>query len=186
MTATPPDSESWVLAIIDWQERLAAAMPRAAREAAVAATLRLIRAAAILKMPVLVSEQYPQGLGHTIATIRAELATPAFISEKLSFSALACEEFRRRLDATGRRNVLLAGLETHVCVLQTAGDLQREGFGVGVAADAVCSRAPLNSELALQHMRSEGTSVLGGEAWIFKFLGSAGNPRFKEISALLK
>ncbi len=186
MAARPHDSEDWVLAVIDWQERLTAAMPRAGREAAIAATLRLIRAAAILNMPVLVSEQYPRGLGHTVGEIRGELSQPAFISEKLSFSALACDEFRRRLEATGRGNVLLAGVEAHVCVLQTAWELQRQGFGVGVAADAVCSRAPLNAELALRQMRAEGMSVLGAEAWLFAFVGSAEHPRFKDISALLK
>ena len=186
MAARRHDSEGWVLAVIDWQERLTAAMPRAGREAAVAATLRLIRAAAILKMPVLVSEQYPKGLGHTIADIRGELPQPPFISEKLSFSALACEEFRRRLDTTGRQSVLLTGIEAHVCVLQTARDLHEAGFAVGVAADAVCSRVQFNTELALQQLRSEGISVLGAEAWLFAFLGSAGHPSFKEISALLK
>ena len=181
-----PDSEDWLLAVIDWQERLSAAMPRAGREAAVAATLKLIRAAAIFKMPVLVSEQYPQGLGPTIASILGELPQPAFISEKRSFSALACDEFRQRLSATGRRNVLLAGIEAHVCVLQTAWDLHREGFGVGVGADAVCSRTPLNAELALRQMGREGMAVLGVEAWLFAFLGTAEHPRFKDISALLK
>ena len=186
MATKPPDSEDWLLAVIDWQEQLSAAMPRAEREAALAATLRLIKGAALLKMPILVSEQYPQGLGPTVASIRGELPEPAFISEKLSFSALSCDEFRQRLSATGRQNVLLAGIEAHVCVLQTAWELHREGFGVGVAADAVCSRAPLNAGLALRQMRREGVAVLGAEAWLFAFLGSADHPCFKSISALMK
>src|SRR6187549_1635089 len=135
-----------VIAIIDVQERLLAAMPEDQRPAIVKNVLIAIDAAKVLRVPVLVSEQYPKGLGPTIPEIREHAGAGFSPIEKIAFSCDRSPEFRAALDATGRHDVILCGVESHVCVYQTAVDLINDGFHVHVAADAVMSRRSADSD----------------------------------------
>ena len=133
------DARRSVLFIVDIQARLAPAIADA--DAVIARTAILLAAAARLGVPIVVSEQYPQGLGHTDERL-LPLPEGAAILPKTSFSALGDAGIRAHLAGLGRRQVVLAGMETHICVLQTALGLREAGYAVAVAADAVGSRRP--------------------------------------------
>lgn len=171
--------ETSCLLAIDFQERLMPAVHDA--DGVVANAAWLIRIAQRLNVPVLASEQYPQGLGHTVAAIRELLPAEAFM-EKLHFSCAAERDCMRRIDSMGRQQVIVIGAEAHVCVLQTALDLRAAGRDVYLVADAVSSRSPRDIELALERMRAEGVRVVSREMVVFEWLHQAGDNRFREIS----
>ena len=137
-------------------------------------------------MPVLVSEQYPKGLGPTIPEIRAHVGAGFSSIEKMAFSCGRSPEFRAALDATRRHDVILCGVESHVCVYQTAVDLINDGFHVHVAADAVMSRRSADSDRALALMERAGAIIGTTEMFLFQLLGRAGSDEFKAISKLVK
>ena len=172
------------LLIVDVQERLLPTMHEAER---VEAKCRLLlRAAEQLNLPVLVSEQYPKGLG---PTVKALASNQAMIFSKLSFSVLGSEEIRGQflsLKEVGVSQVVMCGIESHVCVLQSAADLRQAGFDVYVVADAISSRSPESVELALTRMRGFGVQVINTEMAVFELAGKAGTPEFKALSALIK
>ena len=143
---------------------------------------RLIRGAHVLGVPVVVTEQYVKGLGPTVAPLRAALEETGGYRpiEKDCFSAQRC------LPALERRQVLLAGVETHVCVYQTAIDLLAAGVGVWIVADAVSSRTPRNRDIALGRLVSEGAKSSSTEMALFEMLGVAGTEEFRAISKLVK
>ena len=145
----------------------------------------LVQGANVLGMPTLVTEQYPKGLGATVPEVAAHLdgVTPI---EKVCFSAADSEEFSRRLSQTGRDQVLLCGIESHVCVNQTADDLLRQGLEVHVAQDAVSSRSDDNRRLGLHKMERAGAVVTSVETALFELLGAAGTPEFKQVQQLVK
>ncbi len=172
-----------VLVLIDVQEKLAAVMHE--RTCLVDALQRLIRGARALGLPVLRLEQYPQGLGSTIPEVAGLLPDVPSIA-KLSFSAWGSSEFRQRLEATGRQQVLLAGIEAHVCVYQTALDLLAAGYTVEVVSEAVSSRAAANRVRGLERMREAGARLTGVEMALFELLRTAEAPAFKEIARLVK
>jgi nicotinamidase-related amidase len=171
------------LIIIDVQERLISAMSEA--DAVVANTGVLLKAAERLGIPVLFSEQYPKGLGPTVAAL-APYAAKAGPVTKTDFSCATAPGFVERLRATGREQAVLAGIEAHVCVLQTALGLRQLGFPVFVVADAISSRKAASAALALDRMRAAGVSVVTTEMVIFEWLARAGSSEFKELSALVK
>ncbi len=171
--------ETSCLLAVDFQERLMPAIHDADRIVANGAWL--IQIAQQLNVPVLASEQYPRGLGHTVAAIRERLPAEAFM-EKLHFSCAAERDCMRRIDALGRQQIVVIGAEAHVCVLQTALDLQAAGRDVYLVADAVSSRSPRDVELALERMRAEGVRVVSREMVVFEWLHQAGDDRFREIS----
>lgn len=171
--------ETSCLLAVDFQERLMPAVHDTDHIVANAAWL--IQIAQRLNVPVLVSEQYPRGLGHTVAAIRELLPAEAFM-EKLHFSCAAERDCMRRIDALGRQQIVVIGAEAHVCVLQTALDLRAAGRDVYLVADAVSSRSPRNVELALERMRAEGVRVVSREMVAFEWLHQAGDDRFREIS----
>lgn len=171
--------ETSCLLAVDFQERLMPAVHDA--DGVVANAAWLIRIAQRLNVPVLASEQYPQGLGHTVAAIRELLPAEAFM-EKLHFSCAAERDCMRRIDSMGRQQVIVIGAEAHVCVLQTALDLRAAGRDVYLVADAVSSRSPRDIELALERMRAEGVRVVSREMVVFEWLHQAGDNRFREIS----
>ena len=175
-----------VLAIVDMQERLLNAFADERRTEVVRNTLIALDAATILGVPVVVSEQYPKGLGPTIAEIRERLGTAPPPVEKLVFSCGRSPEFRAALNATGRKDVLLAGVESHVCVLQTAVDLIEDGYGVYVAADAVRSRRDLDWQRALSLLETAGAIVGTTEMFVFQWLERAGTDEFKAVAKLVK
>lgn len=178
--------ESIALAIIDVQERL---MPVIDQRAAVEANLeRLVRGAHVLGLPVIVTEQYVRGLGSTVASLRSALEeTSGYLPiEKDCFSAAACEGFRETLGRLGRPQVLVAGVETHVCVLQTCLDLLEAGLEVAVAADAVSSRTAMNRDLALRRLERAGVTLVSTEMALFELLRRSGTDEFRSISRLVR
>jgi len=181
-----PDPANCALLIVDIQERLAAAMPgevgaRVVRNAAI-----LLHTAAEFHIPVLISEQYPRGLGPTVAEIRAALPQDTEPVEKTAFSCCAVPAFQPLLEKTGQRDIILCGIETHVCVLQTALDLLQAGRRVYIAADATCSRHKQNWRAGLDLMRQAGAVIGTVEIFAFGMVGGAGTDQFKRISSLVK
>jgi len=170
-----------VLLLIDFQERLFAAMPEAIRDAHVKHAEDLKYLADAMGIPVLVTEQYPKGLGTTLPGL--EVAGPF---EKLAMSAMVQEGFVDRLAAEGASQVIVAGMETHVCVCQTVRDLLKARYRVWVAADACLSRRKLDWEVSLRHMASEGAMVVTTEMILFGLLERAGTPLFKEVSRRIR
>jgi nicotinamidase-related amidase len=174
------------LLLIDVQERFVAAVPSIAPDQAVGRTLRLLLTAAHLHgVPTLISEQYPAGLGRTLPHL-VEAAPTAPRMAKMHFSCVGDPELREAIAVRARHTWVLCGIETHVCVLQTAADLLSLGHEVVVASDAVDSRKPEHREAALATLRTLGALVLPGEAIAMRWTMVAGTPLFKQISALIK
>jgi nicotinamidase-related amidase len=175
--------EDAVLVLVDVQEKL---LPAIAEGEAVARRCGvLLEGARILEVPVLVTEQYPRGLGRTVAPL-LEAASGATVYEKMTFSCARDDAFLDALEAYDRDQILLCGIESHVCVLQTALDLVENNLQVHVAADAVGSRDPQNRESALARMGREGVIVTNTESALFEMLVVAGTPEFKQVSKLLR
>ena len=173
------DPSTSLLAVIDVQERLLAAVPDADR--VVARCGRLAEAAALLGVTRVLTEQYPQGLGPTPAALAAKLPAAA---AKMSFSCCGCGAFDAAIDAEVA-SVVLAGLETHVCVSQTALDLLARGLAVFVAVDAVASRHALDHDVALRRLEGAGAVLTTSEAVLFEWCRSAEHPRFKDVRTLV-
>ena len=179
-----PRPESSVLVIVDLQERL---LPVVAEPDAVVERSRiLLEGALALGVDVLVTEQYPKGLGHTVPAIADLLSRSAETVEKTGFSAFAEPLFRTKLVATPKKTLIVAGIEAHICVLQTVLDALDDGFDVICVADAVSSRKAENRELALENMRRAGAQVLPVESVLFMLLRDAKSPFFKTISQLIR
>lgn len=171
---------------IDLQTRLFAAMPTEERAAVIENTAVLLQAAATLDIPVLMTEQYPRGLGATDPAIVEKLPVNTQRFEKTGFSCCAAEGFVATLNSTGRRQVVMVGQEAHVCVLQTALDLFTAGYRVFVVEDGVCSRNCDHKRNALARMAASGIIVTNVESVLFEWLGDAANPQFKPLSALIR
>ncbi len=172
-----------VLVLIDIQGKLASLMHD--KETLYANVQTLIKGAQILGLPILWLEQYPKGLGPTIPEI-SELLQGQEPLAKTCFSAYGLEEFRQALGKTRRRQILLAGIETHICVYQTARDLLDSGFYVEAVADAVSSRTAQNNAIGLEKMLHCGAQITSVEMCLFELLQKAGRAQFKEIAALVK
>jgi len=145
----------------------------------------LIKAANILDIPIIFCQQYPQGLGQTIAPI-AKLLTGIEPVNKLTFSCCGDEKFNTRLKRLARRQILLCGIETHVCVYQTAMDLLARGCQVELIADAVSSRTLKNKQIAIGKMQAEKVKISSVETALFELLKTAEHPQFKKIAKLVK
>jgi nicotinamidase-related amidase len=172
-----------MLVVIDVQERFLPHLPDAA--AVVENCRRLLIAARLFGIPALATEQYPRGLGPTAAALREFFPQP--IPEKLRFSsveALGLPPAGERHD--DRHVVVLCGIETHVCVLQTALDLLADGYDVTVAVDAVASRRPSDHEFAVQRLAASGVTVSPTEALIFEWCETAAAPEFKQLVELVR
>lgn len=179
------DSHSSVLLIIDIQERLASAMPAGVKDRVIEQVSVLLTASERLSVPVLVTEQYPKGLGHTEQALLDNLPQGTEVIEKTQFSSAKVEAVDQQLKNLGRKQVFLAGMETHICVLQTALDLLKQGYEVFVIEDAVSSRAKGNQFNALQRLRFAGAVITNVESLLFEWLGDAKHPHFKELSKLI-
>lgn len=174
-----------LLLIIDVQERLHQVMDSDAKSIYIKNSAILIQAAVAFAMPIVVSEQYPRGLGHTLPEIDALIQdTPRL--EKLHFSCWREDSLRGAIELTGRKTVIVSGIETHVCVLQTVMDLLDAGYHPVVAADAVCSRFASDRVTALGAMAMAGATVYSTESIAFMLLEKAGTQRFKQLSPLFK
>ena len=169
------------LLLVDFQERLLPAMHEAER--VLANAVRLARGAALLGLPVAVTEQYPKGLGPTVPPL-AEVVTGAARFEKLTFSACGATGLPDWL--RGRGQVLLAGIESHVCVCQTGLDLLGAGIDTLLVADAVSSRTPVNARFGVDRLRAAGAVVVSTEMALFELLGSAPAAEFKAVQSLVK
>lgn len=180
------DRDDTVLLVIDIQERLGQAMDAARLATLVKNTGILVQTAKTLAIPILVTEQYPKGLGPTVKAIAELLPNDATPVEKVAFSCGAVKEVARRLFQTGRRQVVVVGMETHVCVFQTVRDLASGGYVPFVARDAVLSRTEENYTTGIELMRQAGATVTSTESVVFDLLGVAGTAEFKLISPLVK
>lgn len=175
-----------VLVIIDVQERLMPVIHE--REEVEKNIERLVRGAHILGVPVVLTEQYVKGLGTTVEPVRRALEETNGYSpiEKECFSAQGCAPFAAQLAALDRRQILIAGVETHVCVYQTSRDLLGAGYRLWIAADAVSSRTARNRDIALQRLASEGVKLSSTEMALFELLVVSGTDEFRAIARLVK
>jgi len=176
--------EDTVLVVIDVQEGYRTALHRWDR--VVAATGLLLDGAAILAVPVVLTEQYPRGLGATATELAAKLARDAPRIQKMTMSCCGAPAFDERLGATGRRQVLIAGIETHACVNQTVHDLLARGFQVHVARDATSSRRPADVGPAWDKMRAAGMLPTTSEQALLELVRTAESQEFKPLQRLLK
>ncbi len=173
------------LLVVDVQERLAQAMPDEILAHIVRNTKILIDAARRLGLPIAVSQQYPKGLGQTIPPVEEVLAG-AHRFDKVEFSAAACPAFAALAPKLGRDQWIVCGMESHVCVYQTARDLVARGYAVHVPADAICSRTKQNWNTARNLLARAGAIVTSTEAVVFDLLERAGSDDFKALSRAIK
>lgn len=178
--------DNTILVVIDVQEKLMPVIDGA--KELLRNVERLVRGAHVLGVPVLVTEQYVKGLGPTVAAIRKTLDETSGYRpiEKACFSAHGSEAFAAQLAALERRQIVVAGVETHVCVYQTVKDLLAAKLDVTLVADAVSSRTPENREIALRRMTADGAKLSSTEMVLFELLGVSATDEFRAISRLIK
>jgi len=177
------DKDKAVLVIVDIQERLAVVMEK--KQKVIDNCLHLIEAAKLIRIPVILTEQYSKGLGPTVKEIREALPSYKPL-EKMTFSCCKEPSFTESLASTGRKKIILAGMETHVCVLQTCTGLLKEGYEVHTVMDAVCSRTEDNFRTGIEFMRDAGAVITCAETALFQLLERAGTEEFKIISKRIK
>jgi nicotinamidase-related amidase len=179
--------EDAVLIIVDVQERLVPAIDKDLYERSLRNFKIVIETAGTLALPILLTEQYPKGLGRTVPTVLQALEGKSHVLvEKVSFSCARDEGFLASVTRTGRRQIILIGMETHVCVYQTSLDLRNAGYEVFVLDDAVSSRFPHNYHSGINALRDAGVVVISTEAAVFQLMKVAATPEFKKISSLLR
>ncbi len=174
------------LVVVDVQEKMLAAIGSSAPDRIIDRLERLIGTAILLEMPVIWTEQYPQGLGPTDSRIRKVLPKDSSPIIKTTCSSWRDDPFRRALRETGREHVIVAGLETHVCIQQTVLDLMRVDYLPFVPADAVGSRHAMDHEMAITRMRRTGAEITTTESIIFELVERCDHPKFKDILKLVK
>jgi isochorismate hydrolase len=184
MTNSIAKATSSQLLIVDMQTKLSTTMPADALQATVKSCGVLAQAANLLNLPILVTEQYPQGLGETMPELSQHLAKAKIIS-KTAFSACGEPKFNQ-LSHRDKSQILLAGMEAHICVLQTALDLMAQGKQVFVVEDAIISREDRNKTNAINRLRAAGCVVSNTESVLFEWLGNANHGAFKALSKLIK
>ncbi|MDZ4142833.1 MAG: isochorismatase family protein [Methylotenera sp.] len=172
------------LILVDMQTRLIAVMPQEASQVTIKNAGILAQAAAMLEVPIILTEQYPKGLGNTASEILAFLPDTKPV-EKLTFSCVAEPKFSRQL-TRDRSQAVLAGMEAHICILQTAMSLLATGKQVFVAEDAIISRDQANKANAIARMRDAGCIISNTESIVFEWLGKAEGDAFKAISKLIR
>lgn len=183
--STPLTRKNSAVLLIDYQELLFSAMPERIRDRNLHQASSLLRGAFLLGLPVVATEQYPQGLGPTLGALAGawEGLNPY---PKLDFSAAQVDEVLRDLESAHAQHVLISGMETHICVLQTVVELQERGLTCHVMADAVISRRKLNWERGLALCEAAGAVISTVETALFQLLGSADADGFKAISRLIR
>ncbi len=190
--ASPCDSASKcsidgsLLLIVDIQQQLGNAMPSKVLNRVISNSVLLAHAAGLLEVPVLRTEQYPKGLGPTVPEILAAIPDSSQSFEKTSFSCVGADGFTAALERSGRRQVVIVGMEAHVCVLQSALDLLANDIDVYVVEDAICSRRLENYQNALDRMRQSRVQVISAESVIFEWLVDSRHEQFKAIQAMLR
>src|SRR5919206_271250 len=178
------DAPRTALVVIDMQESFRTVI--ADFTATAARIARMCAGAQLLNVPVLVTEQYPKGLGHTAAEVRAVLPAGYEPIEKTAFSSCGAQEFVAQLERTGARQILVCGIEAHICVNQTTHDLLARGFQVHLLTDCITSRAAYNREAGLAKMQRSGALPSSVEMALFELLRDARHDQFKAIQKLIK
>jgi isochorismate hydrolase len=176
-----------VLLLVDAQERLLSLIPR--HSSMLWNLQRLGEAARVLNVPCLATEQYPEKLGPTALALQPYLLdhpAQSSVPAKLTFSCAGCEPCWESLQQVGRRQVVIGGLETHVCVLQTAFDLMTEGFDVFLAVDGLGARSTVDHRIALRRMEASGMTLTTTEGVLFEWCERAGTAEFKQISQIVR
>lgn len=173
------DSKKSALLLIDVQEKLIPTIRDNSQ--LIANCVWLLKVAQRLQVPILASEQYAKGLGPTIAQLR-ELVPQDALMEKRHFSCVSDPGCLQKIMAVNRSQIVVIGIEAHVCVMQTAMELEAKGKEIYVVADAIASRNDLDKQLAIQRMHAAGISIITKEMVLFEWLHQAGTPEFKEIS----
>lgn len=176
--------EDSILIIIDIQEKLVKAIPNS--DEVVSNFEKIAHCADILNIPTIVTEQYPQGLGQTVRNLKDSISEGTFTVEKASFSAMQEDNFKNGILSLERKQILIGGIETHICVLQTAYDLIKEGYDVYILKDCSSSRNFFENETGLELLKQYGAKITSSEIAIFEWLKTSKNPHFKEIQALIK
>ncbi|HOE11916.1 MAG TPA: hydrolase [bacterium] len=174
---------SAVAIIVDIQERLIPVIQESER--VIGQTLGLLNGCSVLKMPVIATEQYPKGLGPLVPEIRERIPSDLIFS-KTTFSCCGSAEVMHFLSERACRQVILAGIEAHVCVLQTALDLVGHGYQVHVPFEATSSRCAKCQDIALERMRQAGVTITSVESALLEMLEDAAKPEFKEILKIIK
>ena len=172
------------LVIVDMQVKLATAMPADAMQQVTKNCSILAQAVALLNIPALLTEQYPQGLGATLPAIKQHCQNVKVI-EKTAFSACGEPKFNQQLQRENS-HIILVGMESHICVLQTALDLIAAGKTVFVVEDAILSRTPANKINAINRLQQTGCVITNTESVVFEWLGNANHQAFKQISTLIR
>lgn len=180
------NAEHSLLLIIDIQERLASAMPEEVLKTVVKNNNILIQAASELNIPIIHSEQYPKGLGNTVPAIADKLSETSHAITKTSFSCSGADGFNDLIVKQKRQQIIITGIESHVCVLQSALQLQRQGYTVHAVEDAICSRKKLNHKNALARLRQNDITINNVESVLFEWLRDATHPKFKTLSKLIR
>lgn len=173
------NKEDSVLALVDVQEKLAPAVWN--YDAFIARCEWLLKLAQRMAVPVITSEQYPKGLGATVEELRPYFHKNQCI-EKIHFSCMQQPDYIQHLRKLNKNQLIVTGIEAHVCVLQTAMEMKGMGFDVYVVADAVSSRSENDLKYALKRMKQEGIQLITAEMVFFEWLRKAGGPEFKELS----
>ena len=180
--ADPQDS---LVVVMDVQQKLISAMPNGVKENVIEKINTLLTIANTLSIPIVVTEQYPDGLGHTVPALNEQLTSLVAVIEKTSFSAFDALGFAELIDQSGRKQIVLVGMEAHICILQTALALQKAGFRVFVVEDAVISRTKTNQDNGLRRLRNAGVIVTNVESVFFEWLGDASRAEFKVLAKLI-
>ena len=179
--------ENALLLVVDVQERLVPAIHKDLYPPALRNMQIMIEAAGTLGLPILLTEQYPKGLGSTVPEVLRPLEGKPFKKiEKLTFSCARDEGFLQAVASANRKRVVIVGMETHVCVYQTSVDLARAGYSVFVLDDAVSSRFMHNYQSGLQALRDAGCTVFSTETAVFQLLKVAATPEFKKVASLIR
>jgi len=178
------DREKAMLVVVDVQQRLVPSMDPEVYDKVRRSIDCMVRGAELLDVPVLATEQYPKGLGPTVPELAA--ACTGQVIEKLSFGCCGEPTFREHLRGLGRSQVMVTGMEAHVCVYQTVLGLLEAGYRVHLLRDAICSRGKTDYLAALQNAASAGAVVTTTETALFQLLRTAAAPEFKAVSALIK
>ncbi|PLY03241.1 MAG: hydrolase [Desulfuromonas sp.] len=178
------DREQAVLVVVDVQERLVPAMPKKVYSRLRKSIDMLVRAAGELGVPVVTTEQYPRGLGHTVSEL--DSACTETVIEKVSFGCCGEPTFLDALKRLGRTQIVLTGMEAHVCVYQTVLGLLEAGYHVHLVGDAICSRNKTDYRAGVENARAAGAVVTTVETVLFQMLKEAGTPEFKVVSGLIK
>ena len=178
------DPANAVLVVIDVQAKLTPAMPHKVYERMRATTAMLVETADLLGIPVVTTEQYPQGIGHTVPELTAACA--GGVIEKTSFGCCGEPAFLAKLEQLGRRQVIVTGMEAHVCVYQTVLGLLQAGYHVHLVRDAICSRHKEDFQAGVGNAARAGALVITAEIALFQLLKDSRHEQFRAISKLVK